>query len=106
MKRVIWIFVVSVLSIARAAAADEFVAGADLSHLVFFEDRGIVYRDGGVPQDALVILQRRGLNCARLRLFTSSAQQAQANPYNSTNNLDYTLPLAVRVKNAGLPFYN
>jgi arabinogalactan endo-1,4-beta-galactosidase len=103
LKPVIWILI-SVISIARAAGADEFVAGSDMSHLVFFEDRGIAYRDGGVPQDALVILQRRGLNCARLRLFTSSAQQAQANPYNFTNNLDYTLPLAVRVRNAGLQF--
>jgi arabinogalactan endo-1,4-beta-galactosidase len=104
LKPVIWIVVVSVISTARAAGADEFVAGADMSHLVFFEDRGIVYRNGGVPEDALVILQRRGLNCARLRLFTSSAEQAQANPYNSTNNLDYTLPLAVRVRKAGLQF--
>lgn len=102
LKPVIWIFVLFAISIARAAGADEFVAGADVSHLVFFEDRGIVYRDGGIAEDALVILQRRGLNCARLRLFTSSAQQAQANPYNATNNLDYTLPLAVRVKAAGL----
>ena len=38
----------------------------------------------------------------RLRLFTSSAAQAQADPYNYINNLDYTLPLAQRVKNAGL----
>jgi len=82
--------------------AAEFIAGADFSHLGFFVDRGIVYKDGGQPQDALVILKRHGLNCVRLRLFTSSAAQAQANPYNYTNNLDYTLPLALRVKSAGL----
>ncbi len=40
----------------------------------------------------------------RLRLFTSSPAQAQADLYNYTNNLDYTLPLALRVKNAGLQF--
>jgi arabinogalactan endo-1,4-beta-galactosidase len=84
--------------------AGEFIAGADFSHLAFFEDRGIVYKDGGQPQDALDILKAQGLNCVRLRLFTSSPAQAQANPYNYTNNLDYTLPLAVRVKNAGLQF--
>jgi arabinogalactan endo-1,4-beta-galactosidase len=87
-----------------SAAGGEFIAGADVSHLVFFEDRGIVYRDEGQVEDALTILRRRGLNCARLRLFTSSAEQARANPYNSTNNLDYTLPLALRVKKAGLQF--
>lgn len=84
--------------------AGEFLAGADMSHLVFFEDRGITYRENGVARDALVLLRERGLNCARLRLFTSSAAQAQADPYNYTNNLGYNLPLAVRVKQAGLQF--
>jgi len=81
---------------------DEFIAGADLSHLHFFEDRGVQYRVNGQTQDALGILKDRGFNCVRLRLFTSSATQAATNPYNFTNNLDYTLPLAVRVKSAGL----
>lgn len=85
-----------------AAAAQEFLSGADLSHLAFFENRGIAYKYNGVTQDALVILKQRGINCVRLRLFTSSAAQAQADPYNYTNNLAYTLPLAVRVKSAGL----
>ena len=86
------------------AAAGDFVAGGDFSHLGFFESRGVVYRDAGQPQDGLAILKRQGLTCVRLRLFTSSAAQAQADPYNYTNNLDYTLPLALRVKNAGLQF--
>ncbi len=84
--------------------AGEFLAGADMSHLQFFEDRGITYRENGIPRDALELLRERGINCARLRLFTSSAAQAQADPYNCTNNLSYNLPLAVRVKNAGLKF--
>lgn len=83
-------------------APADFIAGADLSHLRFFEDRGVTYRVNGQVQDALTILKNRGINCVRLRLFTSSAAQAQADPYNYTNNLAYTLPLAVRVKNAGL----
>jgi len=78
------------------------IAGADLSHLKFFEDRDIVYRAENGPRDALAIFRDRGLNCARLRLFTSSAQQADDDPYNAINNLAYTVPLAVRVKNAGL----
>lgn len=80
----------------------DFIAGADMSHLRFFEDRGITYRVNGQVQDALTILKNRGINCVRLRLFTSGAAQAQADPYNAANNLAYTLPLAVRVKNAGL----
>ena len=82
----------------------DFIAGADISLLKFFEDRSVTYRAGGQVQDALAILKQRGINCIRLRLFTSSAAQAQADPYNFINNLDYTVPLAVRVKNAGLKF--
>ena len=81
-----------------------FIAGADFSLLPFFESNGIAYQDNGQTQDALAIMKNRGLNCVRLRLFTSSAAQAQADPYNCINNLDYTVPLAVRVKNAGLKF--
>lgn len=86
----------------NASVPTPFLAGADMSHLAFFEDRGIVYRQQGQVRDALAILTNSGLNCVRLRLFTSSAAQAQADPYNSINNLSYVLPLAVRVKNAGL----
>jgi len=82
----------------------DFIAGADMSHLAFFEERGTVYRSGGQAQDALKILTNRGINCIRLRLFTSSNEQGQANPYNYINNLAYNLPFAVRVKNAGMKF--
>lgn len=92
----------AVLLSVTAAAAQDFLSGADISHLKFFEDRGVKYRTNGVMADAVVILKNQGINCARLRLFTSSATQAAANPYNAINNLDYTLPLAVRVKNAGM----
>jgi arabinogalactan endo-1,4-beta-galactosidase len=87
--------------LSQSMGAD-FIAGADMSHLVFFENRGITYKDANQTGDALEILKQRGINCVRLRLFTSSAAQAQANPYNYTNNLTYTLPLAIRAKNAGL----
>jgi len=88
--------------VSSTAPAADFIAGADFSHVGFFTDRGIVYKDAGEPSDALAILKRHGLNCVRLRLFTSSAAQALSDPYNYTNNLDYTLPLAVRVRRAGL----
>ena len=78
------------------------MAGADLSHLAFFESRGVTYRDNGQAQDALALLKQRGLTWVRLRLFTSSDAQAQADPYNYLNNQAYSLPLAQRVKKAGL----
>jgi arabinogalactan endo-1,4-beta-galactosidase len=104
MNRAKWIGLVAALFSTGNLGASEFIVGADFSHLAFFEDRGIVYREAGQPRDALVMLRRHGLNCVRLRLFTSRADQARTNAYNYTNNLDYTLPLAVRAKNAGLPW--
>ena len=94
----------AVLLSPTAATAQDFLSGADISHLKFFEDRGVKYRTNGVIGDAVSILKNQGINCARLRLFTSSAAQAQADPYDYTNNLTYTVPLAVRVKNAGMKF--
>jgi arabinogalactan endo-1,4-beta-galactosidase len=85
-------------------AQTNFIAGADLSLLAYFETNGIVYQDNGQPGDAIQILKKHGINCIRLRLFTSSAAQAQADPYDYINNLAYTVPLAVRVKTNGLQF--
>jgi len=90
--------------VALAAQADNFMAGADLSLLAYFETNGVVYQTGGQAGDALNILKNQGINCVRLRLFTSSAAQAQADPYDYLNNLSYTVPLAARVKAAGLKF--
>lgn len=87
---------------ATEAPVTGFIAGADLSHAAWFESRGRVYRSGGQAQDPFALLRTNGLTCVRLRLFTSSAQQATNQPYDYINNLNYTLPLAVRVKQAGL----
>jgi arabinogalactan endo-1,4-beta-galactosidase len=70
----------------------------------YFESLGVQYKDGGQVQDVFQILRNHGINCVRLRLFTSSQAQAAADPYNYINNTNYTIPLAVRVKNAGLLF--
>jgi arabinogalactan endo-1,4-beta-galactosidase len=93
------------LSFSHSAQADPgFLAGADFSDLAYFESQGVSYKDAGQVQDGFTILKNHGLNCVRLRLFTSSAAQAAADPYNHINNTAYTVPLAVRVKNAGLLF--
>jgi len=101
---------VCLLALALAAlsagtrAATTFLAGADLSLLAWFESQGVAYRTNGGAGDALALLKSQGVNCVRLRLFTSSATQAAADPYDYENNLAYTIPLAVRVKTAGLQF--
>src|SRR5579864_6057472 len=99
-----WMLLPASFPIAGRAATTNFLAAADFSDLAFFENKGVVYKDNGQVTDALTILKRHGLNCVRLRLWTSSATQAATDPYNYTNNLAYTLPLALRIKNAGLLF--
>lgn len=95
-------FLIFAVVVTNAAVAQPFVAGADCSLLSFFETNGISYKTNSRAGDALGILKDCGINCIRLRLFTSSAAQAQADPYNYINNLAYTAPLAARVKNTGL----
>jgi arabinogalactan endo-1,4-beta-galactosidase len=85
-----------------SSAQNNFIAGADLSLLAYFETNGIVYKDNGQAGDAIEILKSHGINCIRLRLFTSDPAEVRADPYDYINNLAYTIPLAVRVKNAGL----
>ena len=83
------------------ASATPFLSGADFSDLAFFESKGVTYKDGGQVQDGIQILSHHGINCVRLRLFTSSAAQAAADPYNYINNTNYTVPLAVRGQKCG-----
>ena len=104
---------IAVLSVIASVAFDgsaradtNFLAAADFSHLKFFEDGGITYKDNGQVQDGIQILKNHGINCVRLRLFSNTNQpSANSNTnYNYINNTSYTVPLAVRVKNAGLLF--
>jgi arabinogalactan endo-1,4-beta-galactosidase len=90
--------------VGRAQPNTNFLSAVDFSGLAFFESKGITYKDDGQVEDGLQILKHHGINCVRLRLWTSSPAQAASNPYNFINNTTYTVPLAVRVKNAGLLF--
>ena len=87
-----------------AHASTNFLVAADFSFLSYFNSLGVQYKDGGLVTDGIQILKNHGINCVRLRLFTSSQAQAETDPYNYINNTNYTVPLAVRVKNAGLLF--
>jgi arabinogalactan endo-1,4-beta-galactosidase len=99
------LFAVAFVAFCPSARANtNFLAAADFSFLAYFESLGVEYKDGGVVTDGIQILKNHGINCVRLRLFTSSQAQAATNAYNYINNTNYTVPLAVRVKNAGLLF--
>lgn len=50
----------------------EFASCVDLSFLDEMEVAGAIYYDGGVPDDAMTILKRRGINLVRQRLWHTS----------------------------------
>jgi len=77
---------VLVVAIGVLANAADYAIGADLSFLKQAEERGAVFKDGGVAKPGLQIFKDHGYNWIRLRLFHS--------PTNLPNNLDYTLALA------------
>ena len=83
------------LSAAPAWAAD-YAVGADVSFLKQAEDRGTVFKDGGMPKPGLQILKDHGYNWIRLRLFHTPAELP--------NNLAYTIALAKSAKGMGFRF--
>lgn len=78
------------------------ILGADISFLPELEARGIKFSDNGVEKDAIQILKDHGFNYIRLRIFNDPARDSGYSPGKGFCNLDYTLQMAKRVKNAGL----
>jgi arabinogalactan endo-1,4-beta-galactosidase len=106
-RRVVFIATALALFSTSCARADEhgtFIAGADVSDYPLFQSLGVRYLDKGQPQDLHNIAKNHGLNCIRLRLFTSSNDLANKSPYEYINNLRYTLPLAVHASQLRLPW--
>jgi arabinogalactan endo-1,4-beta-galactosidase len=83
------------LSAAALHAAD-YAIGADLSFLKQAEDRGTVFKDGGVAKPGLRIFRDHGYNWIRLRLFHT--------PTELPNGLEYTIATAKAAKNLGFKF--
>ena len=94
------------LAACSTIQAAPFIAGADVSSLPVHEGRGAVYRDYGQTQagDAIEILSDHGVNYYRLRLFVDPQSQNNwsggFDPF-VVQDLDYTIALAQRVKQAG-----
>ncbi|CAF1479371.1 unnamed protein product [Didymodactylos carnosus] len=77
--------------------------GVDISHVALFEQENVVYRDyDGQPCDPFTLIKRHGINCVRLRLFTSNEQQVLSHPYDFAPTLKHTLSLARRAKENNL----
>ena len=87
----------SFLVLISRSLASAWLLGGDISALPFFEEHGAVYYDEeGNPGDCIALLQDQGSNCFRLRLFVDPTMDEVV-----CNDLDYTLQLAKRIKDAG-----
>lgn len=78
---------------------DHFLSGADISALAKIEEQTGVFRKSGVEGDAIELLREAGMNMFRLRIFVDPTGDNIV-----VNDLDYTLELARRIKNAGAGF--
>lgn len=76
--------------------------GADISFLPELEDKGIKFSDKGVTKDAIEILNDHGFNYVRLRIFNAPANDSGYSPKKGFCDLQHTLKMAKRVKNAGM----
>lgn len=81
---------------------DAFILGADLSHLAWLESLGAVYRNGRGPCDAIGLCRARGLDTVRLRVYAGATADACGNMRDRSPTLDQLLPLARRVRDAGM----
>jgi arabinogalactan endo-1,4-beta-galactosidase len=80
-------------SFAASLPAQQFAVGADVSFLADAEQKGIVFKEDGVPKPVLEILKDHGYNWIRLRVFV--------HPTDLPNDLDYTIALAKRARLLG-----
>jgi beta-galactosidase len=76
--------------------------GADISFLPQLEERGIKFSDNGQEKDAVEILKDHGFNYVRLRIFNDPARDSGYAPGKGYCDLQHTLQMAKRVKNAGM----
>lgn len=76
--------------------------GADISFLPQLESRNVSFRDNGAEKDAIQLLKDHGFNYIRLRVFVNPENPEGYSPERGFCNLDYTLGMAKRIKDAGL----
>jgi arabinogalactan endo-1,4-beta-galactosidase len=95
MKSFAWLCAFVLLSSLSVRGAD-YAVGADFSFLKQAEERGTVFKDGGVAKPGLEIFKEHGYNWIRLRLFNA--------PTELPNNLEYTIALAQDAKKLGYKF--
>lgn len=68
-----------VIGPAWAGVPQGYYLGADLSYVNEMEDCGVVYRDAGKPADPFALLQSRGMNLVRVRLWNNATWTRYSN---------------------------
>jgi arabinogalactan endo-1,4-beta-galactosidase len=86
---------------SRAASAQAYAIGADVSFLAQCEHDGAVFKEDGKPRDVLAILRGHRYNWIRLRLF----HDPSVSPDHLPNDLNYTLALAKRARKMGFHLF-
>lgn len=86
---------------AQKPVIDKMI-GADISFLPELEARGVKFSDKGVQKDAIQILKAHGFNYVRLRIFHSPSLDSGYSPGKGFCDLQHTLQMARRVKDAGM----
>ena len=88
-----------------ATQPNNFIAGADVSMLPEIEKAGGVFaaRDGQ-RGDAMKILRDGGCNLFRVRLFVDPDDEFSSKNYGATQDLNYVVALAKRIKATGAQF--
>jgi len=92
-------------SITLAIPQGQRFVGGDLSLLPTYEEHGARYydRQGQPVTDLLAFLQEQGWNAVRLRLFVDPSQASATDRGQGVRqSLDYVVPLARRIKEAGM----
>ncbi len=82
------------LFVSHNYAQSEFIIGADVSYLDQIERHNGVYKEKGIPKDALLILKDHGFTHIRLRLWHTPAV--------GVNDQNSTVTIAKRAKALGL----
>lgn len=102
----VFVLLFLVLSItAQNGVCADFMRGADISTQTLQEEgdewtEGVIYKEYGVPKDAVTILKNHDFNWIRIRLFHTPS----GSDYGASMDLDYVTELAARVKAEGFKF--
>lgn len=97
-------YLFSKLGIHSTAKPKGKILGADISFLPELEAKGIKFFDNGEQKDVLQILKGHGFNYIRLRLFVNPSNDSGYSPQKGFCDLQQTLQMAKRIKNAGMKF--